>query len=151
MQGEDFILIRILFLQAELHLHIEGTFEPDQMLEIAARNSMLESLPFKDLAAAKLAYQFQDLQSFLDIYYAGCAVLLHEKVPNIPQATSRTLSPLKIFTHLRNPRPGRKTPAAPCQRSKQTAIHRLAFLGCYAASCISALTLITFPWIASFI
>lgn len=64
-----------------MHLHIEGTFEPEQMLEIAARNNMLDSLPFKDLAAAKLAYQFKDLQSFLDIYYAGCAVLLHEKVP----------------------------------------------------------------------
>lgn len=65
--------------KAELHLHIEGTFEPEQMFEIAARNNVLGSLPFNDLAAAKLAYKFEDLQSFLNIYYAGCAVLLHEK------------------------------------------------------------------------
>jgi adenosine deaminase len=69
-----------MLLQAELHLHIEGTFEPEQMFEIAARNNVLGSLPFNDLAAAKLAYKFEDLQSFLNIYYAGCAVLLHEKV-----------------------------------------------------------------------
>lgn len=66
--------------QAELHLHIEGTFEPELMLEIAKRNEKLGLLPFQDLAAAKGAYDFQNLQSFLDIYYAGCAVLLHEKV-----------------------------------------------------------------------
>jgi len=50
------------------------------MFEIAARNNVLDSLPFKDLAAAKLAYKFEDLQTFLNIYFAGCAVLLHEKV-----------------------------------------------------------------------
>ena len=67
-------------MQAELHLHIEGTFEPQLMLEIAKRNGKLDLLPFKDLNSGKEAYQFQNLQSFLNVYYAGCAVLLHEKV-----------------------------------------------------------------------
>lgn len=65
--------------KADLHVHIEGTFEPQLMLEIAERNGKMGLLPFKDLQAAKEAYNFQNLQSFLDIYYAGCAVLLHEK------------------------------------------------------------------------
>lgn len=71
-------LIRAL-PKAELHLHIEGTFEPGLMFEIATRNDVLSSLPFKDLAAAKEVYQFWDLQSFLNLYYAGCSVLLKEQ------------------------------------------------------------------------
>ena len=74
-------------MQADLHVHIEGTFEPQLMLEIAGRNGKMDLLPFKDLQAAKEAYNFQNLQSFLDIYYAGCAVLLHEK--------ARTHAPLR--------------------------------------------------------
>jgi len=64
------------------------------MFEIAARNNVLDSLPFKDLAAAKLAYKFEDLQSFLNIYYAGCVVLLHEKV--LPLLIRTVIGPLAL-------------------------------------------------------
>ena len=59
--------------KAELHLHIEGTLEPEMMFEMAARNGY--ELPFPDVEAVKAAYRFTDLQSFLDIYYEGAAVL----------------------------------------------------------------------------
>lgn len=63
--------------KAELHLHIEGTLEPELMLQLAQRNGV--SLPYADEAAVRAAYQFADLQSFLDLYYAGCAVLRTEQ------------------------------------------------------------------------
>ena len=66
--------------QAELHLHIEGTLEPELMFELAQRNDALDSLPCKTLQEMKAAYNFQDLQSFLNLYYAGCAVLRTEQV-----------------------------------------------------------------------
>lgn len=59
--------------KAELHLHIEGTLEPELMFELAARNGV--ALPFDSVEALRRAYDFQDLQSFLDIYYQGAAVL----------------------------------------------------------------------------
>ena len=59
--------------KAELHLHIEGTLEPEMMFEMADRNGY--ELPFPDIAAVKAAYNFSNLQSFLDIYYQGAAVL----------------------------------------------------------------------------
>ena len=59
--------------KAELHLHIEGTLEPEMLFELAARNGV--ELPFEDEAAVRAAYSFTDLQSFLDIYYQGAAVL----------------------------------------------------------------------------
>lgn len=59
--------------KAELHLHIEGTLEPDMMFELAARNGV--RLPYADVQAVRAAYDFTDLQSFLDLYYAGAAVL----------------------------------------------------------------------------
>jgi adenosine deaminase len=62
--------------KAELHLHIEGTLEPELMFELATRNGV--ALPFEDVAAARAAYVFDDLQSFLDLYYAGCSVLVTE-------------------------------------------------------------------------
>lgn len=63
--------------KAELHVHIEGTLEPEMMFELALRNHV--ELPFADVAAVRAAYSFTDLQSFLDIYYQGAAVLLHEQ------------------------------------------------------------------------
>jgi adenine deaminase len=63
--------------KAELHLHIEGTLEPELMFELARRNSI--ALPYPDIEAVRDAYVFDDLQSFLDVYYAGCAVLLDER------------------------------------------------------------------------
>ena len=67
-------------MQAELHLHIEGTLEPQLMFDLAVRNDMLHLLPYKSAAEAKAAYDFHNLQSFLDLYYAGCAVLLTKQV-----------------------------------------------------------------------
>ena len=63
--------------KAELHLHIEGTFEPELMFEIAHRNQV--SIPFQSVEELKNAYNFNNLQEFLDIYYAGASVLLHEQ------------------------------------------------------------------------
>ena len=62
--------------KAELHLHIEGTLEPELLFELAERNGV--RVPYPDVAAVRQAYVFEDLQSFLDIYYAGCAVLVTE-------------------------------------------------------------------------
>ena len=63
--------------KAELHLHIEGTLEPEMMFELARRNRV--GLPYASVEAVRHAYVFSDLQSFLDIYYAGCAVLNEEE------------------------------------------------------------------------
>ncbi len=63
--------------KAELHLHIEGTFEPELMFEIAQRNKV--DIPYQSVEEVKKAYQFSCLQDFLDIYYAGASVLLYEK------------------------------------------------------------------------
>ena len=63
--------------KAELHLHIEGTFEPELMFEIAQRNQV--EIPYQSVEEVKKAYQFSCLQDFLDIYYAGASVLLYEK------------------------------------------------------------------------
>ena len=63
--------------KAELHLHIEGSFEPKLMFEIAQRNKV--AIPYENVEAVKKAYQFGNLQDFLDIYYAGANVLLHEQ------------------------------------------------------------------------
>ncbi len=62
--------------KAELHLHIEGSFEPELMFEIAERNKV--SIPYKSVEEVRDAYSFHNLQSFLDIYYAGASVLLKE-------------------------------------------------------------------------
>jgi adenine deaminase len=63
--------------KAELHLHIEGTLEPELMFELASRNSV--TLPYRSTAEVRAAYEFSDLQSFLNIYYQGTRVLLHER------------------------------------------------------------------------
>jgi adenosine deaminase len=53
--------------KAELHLHIEGTLEPELMFDIALRNGI--ALPHTSVDALRRAYDFSDLQSFLDLYY----------------------------------------------------------------------------------
>ena len=60
--------------KAELHLHIEGTLEPEMMLELAGRNSV--PIRFATVDEVRRAYEFTDLQSFLDIYYEGASVLV---------------------------------------------------------------------------
>jgi adenosine deaminase len=62
--------------KAELHIHIEGSLEPEVIFELAKRNGV--KLSYESIEALKKAYEFTDLQSFLDIYYAGASVLLTE-------------------------------------------------------------------------
>ncbi len=63
--------------KAELHLHIEGSLEPELIFALAQRNGV--ALPYASVEALRAAYAFTDLQSFLDIYYAGASVLLKEQ------------------------------------------------------------------------
>ena len=62
--------------KVELHLHIEGSLEPEMVFELAAKNGV--KIPFATVETLRAAYQFHDLQSFLDIYYAGTNVLCTE-------------------------------------------------------------------------
>jgi adenine deaminase len=62
--------------KAELHIHLEGSLEPEMMFRLAARNGV--SLPYADIEHVRRAYVFEDLQSFLDLYYQGCTVLVTE-------------------------------------------------------------------------
>ena len=63
--------------KAELHLHIEGALEPELMFELAGRNGI--ALPYADVDALRAAYNFADLQDFLDLYYQGMSVLQTEQ------------------------------------------------------------------------
>jgi adenosine deaminase len=63
--------------KAELHMHIEGSLEPELMFALAARNKV--ALPFKSVEEVRAAYAFSNLQDFLDIYYQGAQVLLTEE------------------------------------------------------------------------
>ncbi len=63
--------------KAELHLHIEGTFEPELIFKLADRNKV--KLPYASVEALRKAYEFTDLQSFLDLYYACMNVLRTEE------------------------------------------------------------------------
>ena len=77
---DSFVRLRPLLRRmpkAELHLHIEGSLEPELIFKLAARNGV--SLPYASVEALRAAYAFTDLQSFLDIYYAGASVLLTEQ------------------------------------------------------------------------
>ena len=66
-----------LMPKAELHMHIEGSLEPELMFALAQRNGLV--VPYPDVAALRSAYVFDDLQSFLDIYHAGTLVLRTEQ------------------------------------------------------------------------
>ena len=75
----DFSLIDFVrrLPKAELHLHIEGTLEPEMMFSLAQRNGV--NLPYASVDEVRAAYRFSNLQSFLDVYYAGAAVLQTEQ------------------------------------------------------------------------
>lgn len=60
--------------KVELHIHLEGSLEPELAFELARRNGV--TLPYRDVATMRAAYEFDDLQSFLDVYYAACGVLV---------------------------------------------------------------------------
>ena len=63
--------------KAELHMHLEGSIEPEHLLELAQRNGLRPRWDSPE--ALRAAYEFEDLQSFLDLYYEGCRVLLREQ------------------------------------------------------------------------
>lgn len=63
--------------KAELHIHIEGSLEPEMMFALARRNGV--SLPYASVEAVRAAYSFSNLQDFLDLYYQGMSVLIHEQ------------------------------------------------------------------------
>jgi len=63
--------------KAELHVHIEGTFEPELLFQIARRNNII--IKYKTVDELRKAYDFSNLQEFLDIYYSGASVLIHEQ------------------------------------------------------------------------
>ena len=69
-------LLRVM-PKAELHIHIEGSLEPEMIFALAQRNGV--QLPYPNVKALRAAYAFTDLQSFLDLYYAGASVLLTEQ------------------------------------------------------------------------
>jgi len=79
-KGEDMVNVAALealareLPKAELHVHIEGTLEPELMVELAERNSI--EIPFATAEDARAAYEFNNLQEFLDLYYAGMSVLV---------------------------------------------------------------------------
>jgi adenosine deaminase len=63
--------------KAELHIHIEGSLEPELIFALAQRNGV--AIPYDSVESLRAAYAFTNLQSFLDIYYAGASVLLKEQ------------------------------------------------------------------------
>src|ERR1043165_10175047 len=63
--------------KCEMHIHIEGSLEPELMFALALRNGI--SLPYASVGALRQAYQFSNLQDFLDIYYQGMSVLITEQ------------------------------------------------------------------------
>jgi adenosine deaminase len=77
MNSPDLLKIVQGIPKAELHLHIEGSFEPELMFEIAKRNNI--ALEYDSIESIKKAYKFNNLQEFLDIYYTGAQVLIHEQ------------------------------------------------------------------------
>jgi hypothetical protein len=84
--------------KVELHLHIEGTLEPEMVLAKAARHGV--DLRWGSVEALRGAYQFTDLQSFLDIYYAGCDVLrdAEDFYDDGDRRTSRAPTPIASST-----------------------------------------------------
>jgi len=102
--------------KAELHIHIEGSLEPELIFALAQRNGV--PLAYPNVEALRDAYAFTDLQSFLDIYYAGASVLLKEqdsstwawRTSNAPRPTA-WFAPSCSSTR-------RPTPSAACDQDR---------------------------------
>jgi adenosine deaminase len=77
MQDQQLLQLVTGMPKAELHIHIEGSLEPELIFALAQRNGV--ALAYDSVEALRAAYAFSDLQSFLDIYYAGASVLLTEQ------------------------------------------------------------------------
>src|SRR6478672_8499930 len=75
MPNNDTLITRLP--KCEMHIHIEGSLEPELMFALARRNGI--SLPYESVEALRRAYQFHNLQDFLDIYYQGMSVLITEQ------------------------------------------------------------------------
>ena len=113
--------------KAELHLHVEGSLEPEHMFALAQRNNI--SLTYPNVAAVRDAYQFANLQEFLDLYYQGTQVLLHEQdfedllYAYLQRASADGVVRAEVFTdpqsHL-----GRGIPFATFMGGFEKAIHR---------------------------
>ncbi len=103
--------------KAELHLHIEGTLEPELMFALAARNGV--ALPWASVEETRAAYAFSDLQSFLDLYYAGAAALIHEQdffdlaMAYFERAHADGVVHAELFFD-RRPTPRAASPSRPC-------------------------------------
>src|SRR6478736_1267648 len=87
--------------KAELHIHIEGSLEPELMMALAARNQV--TLRFASIDELRAAYKFSNLQDFLDLYYEGMRVLLHEQdfydlaMAYLKKAASQNVRHAEIF------------------------------------------------------
>ena len=77
MTRDDLISYAAALPKAELHLHIEGSLEPEMLFKLAQRNKV--DIPFKSVDEIRAAYEFSNLQDFLDIYYQGMSVLQTEE------------------------------------------------------------------------
>lgn len=77
MSKADLIAYAAALPKAELHLHIEGSLEPEMLFKLAGRNKV--DIPFKSVEEVRAAYEFSNLQDFLDIYYQGMSVLKTEE------------------------------------------------------------------------
>ena len=120
--------------KAELHIHIEGSLEPELIFALAQRNGV--ALAYPSVEALRAAYAFTDLQSFLDIYYAGASVLLHRGATSTTWRwrTSRAPPPTTSCT----PRCSsirRRTPRAACRSATVIGGLRRARASARGASC----------------
>lgn len=77
MNKQDLMTYAAALPKAELHLHIEGSLEPEMLFKLAQRNTV--DIPFKSVEEIRAAYEFSNLQDFLDIYYQGMSVLRTEE------------------------------------------------------------------------
>ena len=101
--------------KAELHMHIEGSLEPELMFALAQRNGI--AIPFDSVEAVRAAYEFSNLQDFLDIYYRGANVLRTERgfprSRHAPISTGprRTTSSMPRSSSIRRPIPIAASPS----------------------------------------
>ena len=111
--------------KAELHLHIEGTLEPELMLALGARNGV--RVPYADADEARAAYRFADLRSFCNLYYRGMAVLrtragLLRADRRLPAPRARPTAPATS----RSSSTRRATSCAACRSTRWSAASRAA-------------------------
>ncbi len=113
----------------ELHLHIEGSLEPELMFALGQRNGV--ALPWPDVASVRAAYEFDCLQSFLDLYYLGASVLITEQDffdltwAYLERCAADKVVHVEIFFDPR-PTPPAACPSPPCWAASSGAAARRA-------------------------